>query len=421
MVDEPDRLALRLADFLERLAAGQDLDSVLADAGDDTQMRQLVWLGHQLVLSAPSRPRPAFRADLQVLLQRQLARQAPARSPLRRRWVLRLASFALAVVLTATGALVVSADSVPGQPLYAFKLLGERTQLALTRDPASRARLQLKHADQRLEETRRILESGATLPASLLAGLVLSGQDAWQMAEASGDGALQATVRSEVAELGHTLTYLSRQAVVADRALLTRAAAELTALVRPTAVPIRQPTPSVPMAATAWVPTPSRTTTMTATSAPPVGRVPTGASATSTQEIPAPATAPPRPGASATVAPTAIPETVAPTVPPTIERPVGTSAASVGARATELARETERAARPTPTPRRWPWWPSPMPPTASPTVRTDEVRPTTTPPPTAGSGAGQEPSPTVTSGSGCCAPTASPLPPPPSPGVPLEP
>ena len=69
-----------------------------------------------------------------------------------------VAIFMLLVVSLGGGALAVSANSLPGDPLYAFKLGKERVQLWLTFNDAAKQELQAELEGRRLEETKVLLD-----------------------------------------------------------------------------------------------------------------------------------------------------------------------------------------------------------------------------------------------------------------------
>src|SRR5207248_6477956 len=60
-------------------------------------------------------------------------------------------------------ALPISGNSLPGDPLYPIKLGVERAQLAITFDPAARARLHAQFADVRLSEAQRLVAGDGQL------------------------------------------------------------------------------------------------------------------------------------------------------------------------------------------------------------------------------------------------------------------
>ena len=66
------------------------------------------------------------------------------------------------------GAITASADSMPGQPLYAIKPAVEQVELALTWDPAANTRLRLAFAARRLEEAQHLVALGRAREALAL-------------------------------------------------------------------------------------------------------------------------------------------------------------------------------------------------------------------------------------------------------------
>lgn len=360
---EPE--AARLAEYLERVAGGEALEQVLAGAEDELQ--DLVRLAHQMAILAPSSPTPSFRARLQAQLQ--------ATDPPRRRvpW-LRLVTSTVAVVIAvglALGSMIVaSADSTPGQPLYGVKRLTERTRLLLTRDPAVQAMLQLEYAERRVAEMRQLLDAGMALPPSLVDALLDSGAEALRLAR-ENDAQLVTSTEQRLHGLGQAVSQLVQVAGPGDRVILMEAA---RILAPPTVVaPSPARLPSSPTPTMAPSPSPSLTMTPAAMPATPSRAVEFVVPTAGAQTPQPPATE--SRGPSPTVQSIGVAGTEASatqsSASPTAEeptRPAGTSAASGNIRATELARETARAAEPRPTPTPWwPWWRPTPPPTAVPT------------------------------------------------------
>lgn len=91
--------------------------------------------------------------------RRQPASSRPERSLPRRslRWVYSLAAVALALVVTLTGTLRASAESLPGDALYPVKRAAEQVRLTLTFDPQERGSLLEQFNDMRVSETRQVL------------------------------------------------------------------------------------------------------------------------------------------------------------------------------------------------------------------------------------------------------------------------
>jgi hypothetical protein len=77
-----------------------------------------------------------------------------------------MATIAMLVVVLLAGAGVwsVSAQSLPGTPFYGLKRAVENTQLALSPNAESRARLEEKFSDQHAQEARQVTELGWSVP-----------------------------------------------------------------------------------------------------------------------------------------------------------------------------------------------------------------------------------------------------------------
>jgi hypothetical protein len=146
-----------LQDVLRRYPAERD------------QLIELLRLSVDLGGLAPAGPAadPAFRLRAR---NRMLAAAAGRRRA--RRWnplgglprpAARLAfagALAVAVLVAGLTSAAASNNSLPGDPFYPIKLGVERAQLAITFDPAARARLHAQFADVRLSEAHRLVAAG---------------------------------------------------------------------------------------------------------------------------------------------------------------------------------------------------------------------------------------------------------------------
>jgi len=102
---------------------------------------------NRMLASAAARHR-RWRWNLGIAVPRPLSRLALAGACL------------AALMLASLTAAAASANSLPGDPLYAIKLGIERAQLATTFDSGARARLQLHFADVRLDEAQHLFALG---------------------------------------------------------------------------------------------------------------------------------------------------------------------------------------------------------------------------------------------------------------------
>lgn len=159
-----------LEECLQAMGEKRNLQEVLRRyPADRDQLIELLRLSVDLGGLAPSAPAadPAFRLRAR---NRMLAAAAQRRRT--RRWnpfgalprpAARLAfagAFAVALLVGGLTSVAASGNSLPGDPLYQVKLAVERAQLAVTFDPASRARLHAQFAEVRLSEAQRLIAAG---------------------------------------------------------------------------------------------------------------------------------------------------------------------------------------------------------------------------------------------------------------------
>jgi hypothetical protein len=352
-VSEAEPRADRLQEALDRVRAGESVDVVLTSFADDgplaADLLTILRMEEVLPISAP----PEFRATLQADLQQQLL---PKSGPTaRRRLATALAGVMAALVLLVWSAVVVSADSLPGDALYPVKLARERTQLLLAGDPSARARVYLEMADNRLAEIAELARLGVPIPASLVEDLLEAEGDALEQAQESGEEGLVAAVEESASQAGLVVARIAKIVPTESRDLLERAGRSLGPAA-PEAVPTEAGPAEATVEATASLsvieaPTPSPTvvepdvappiapspTALPTESKPTTAPEPTEAAGTnqpsSTREPESTAVSPSTPTPSATP-----PPSVEPTLPPTI-----------AAIWTQRAREATEEARPTAT------------------------------------------------------------------------
>jgi hypothetical protein len=163
-------LAQPLEECLQAMGEKRNLQDVLRRyPAERDQLIELLRLSVDLGGLAPSTPAadPAFRLRAR---NRMLAAAAQRRQA--RRWNLlgalprpaaRLAlagAFAVALVVGGLTSAAASGNSLPGDMLYPVKIAVERAQLAITLDPAGRARLHAQFAEVRLGEAQRLIAAG---------------------------------------------------------------------------------------------------------------------------------------------------------------------------------------------------------------------------------------------------------------------
>ncbi|MFC1906104.1 DUF5667 domain-containing protein [Chloroflexota bacterium] len=157
-----------LNDCIERMADGELLDDCLASYPDlADELKPLLVMSQTVTDStAAIKPRPEFKAEARYKFHAALAakeKKTAKAAPLRRRWSLRWATIALAVLIVfvvggTTG--VASADSVPGEPLYRVKTFVERVQMGITIGADRRANLHVKFAERRSNEMQTMVNQG---------------------------------------------------------------------------------------------------------------------------------------------------------------------------------------------------------------------------------------------------------------------
>ncbi|GAC1702232.1 MAG: hypothetical protein NVS9B6_18160 [Candidatus Limnocylindrales bacterium] len=143
------------------------------------------------VLAAVGPASPTF-VDTVMTVFALLAKPAPV--------LLRLLAIVLVGAGLLAGATVASADSLPDEALYGFKLAGEQLRLAIASTPEDRAAVGISIAGHRLDEAERLAEAGrddATIEVTAAYGLSL----ATAAAELASVETLQPKLAALVAQL----------------------------------------------------------------------------------------------------------------------------------------------------------------------------------------------------------------------------
>lgn len=86
-------------------------------------------------------------------------------------WVKALA-FVLVAILISWGAVNLSADSLPGEPLYPIKLTTEKVRCFLTIEPEGKAKLRLAYSEERAQELVRYLDEKGELNIRVLQAML---------------------------------------------------------------------------------------------------------------------------------------------------------------------------------------------------------------------------------------------------------
>src|SRR3990172_4783231 len=156
-----------LDECVERLRKGATVEQCLASFSEQaSELEPLLKAVVSLNQAYALRPRAEFKAQArtQALMALRSKTARKQRSWLggfmwRRTWATFAVSI-LALVAVGGGAVVASANTLPGHPLYAVKTTAERAQLALTASDVGKARLLVKFADRRIKEIGSMVEVG---------------------------------------------------------------------------------------------------------------------------------------------------------------------------------------------------------------------------------------------------------------------
>ena len=159
---------------LQSLRRGASIDEILAAHPEAaSELRPLLEAAQAAAaLATPGVPRHALVRSRNLVLKRGAALRStrvvgvgpslaqPA-----------LAAVIAAVALALTGAGIAAAQSLPGDALYATKILAEDVMLRLASGPASRLQLEGTYDSRRADEVRRLLALGRVVPVTFV-GLV---------------------------------------------------------------------------------------------------------------------------------------------------------------------------------------------------------------------------------------------------------
>lgn len=86
-------------------------------------------------------------------------------------WAKALA-FIIIIILISWGSVNLSADSIPGNPLYPVKLTTERVKFFLTIDPEGKAELRLTYSEERMQELVKYLDEKGELNVQVLKAML---------------------------------------------------------------------------------------------------------------------------------------------------------------------------------------------------------------------------------------------------------
>lgn len=99
------------------------------------------------------------RRSRQGWLRRWLSGRLTGARP---RWAMAISALVIAIVMGSTGTVVAAESSVPGDPLYPVKRVGERARLMLSFTDHREADIHAQLLDRRVEELQAVTDKGAT-------------------------------------------------------------------------------------------------------------------------------------------------------------------------------------------------------------------------------------------------------------------
>jgi hypothetical protein len=147
-----------LDEALDRVLKGEDINIVLADYPRfASEFAPLLRTARASYKAADIKPRPEFRQraalDFQKAIQAMPVKAGGNKYASRWRlaWMMPVAVF-VALLISGTGIVVASNNSLPGSPLYSVKLAAENVQLAFTPSDLGKAELYSKFNDRRVDE-----------------------------------------------------------------------------------------------------------------------------------------------------------------------------------------------------------------------------------------------------------------------------
>ena len=147
-----------LDEALDRVLKGEDINIVLADYPRFAdEFAPLLRTAGDTRKAVDIKPRPEFRQraalDFQKAIQAMPVKPVTNKPVSRWRlaWVMPVAVFA-ALIMSGTGLVAASNNSLPGSPLYSVKLAAENVQMAFTPSSLNKAELYAKFNDRRVGE-----------------------------------------------------------------------------------------------------------------------------------------------------------------------------------------------------------------------------------------------------------------------------
>lgn len=197
-----------LQECLERLEQGEPLETILARYSTQRdELAPLLSLTMQLRQAAPSFSESAkSRARYQVYGAARV-RATPRARPAWQTWLARVAISVLVVMLLGASALVATAESAPGKPLFPARALFNEARAQRIADPRAALELHLQNAEERFEDVRIRYQHHQLNEAAIF----------WMVGETEN---LMVTLENHPYASDRVLLERIRRLILAERALL---------------------------------------------------------------------------------------------------------------------------------------------------------------------------------------------------------
>jgi hypothetical protein len=163
MAKEIERI---LDECIDRLLQGESVEQCLQDYPEQAaELEPLLRVSLAAQKASAIEPRPEFKAKVRYQIQSALHAEKEKRQPrgipffgLRPRWAVTAVVSILVFFIAGGSVVAASTNSLPDETLYPVKLAVEKVQMALTFSEMSKAKLNMKFANRRIQEIARMLE-----------------------------------------------------------------------------------------------------------------------------------------------------------------------------------------------------------------------------------------------------------------------
>jgi hypothetical protein len=170
---------------LQRIQSGASLEDVLASHPQEADQLRPLLIAARLAQEAGKDILPSTAAQSRslgrFLSAAQQARQNASRKPggFLSPFAFRLAILVFVLLIATASAVAVSAQALPGQPLYTVKLATENTRLMLATNPRQRLELEQSFDSERAGEVEELIHLSRSIPVNFTGSVTKMGTQAW--------------------------------------------------------------------------------------------------------------------------------------------------------------------------------------------------------------------------------------------------